>query len=75
MEFNQTKKIIAAIERDLTRGMKNVWLTNEEKMAAQKNKDGRAPLIKPMPLTEAEKVEKQKVLAQLKSDIAGYGAK
>jgi hypothetical protein len=75
VEFNQTTKIIAAIERDLTRSMKSVWLTNEEKTTAQKTKDGRAPLIKPVPLTEAEKVEKQKLLAQLKSDIAGYTAK
>jgi len=75
VEFNRTTKIIAAIERDLVRGMKSVWLTNEEKRAAPKNKEGRIPQIKPVPLTEAEKLAKQKALAQYKSDIAGYAAK
>ena len=75
VEFNQTTKIIAAIERDLTRGMKNVWLTNEEKSAAQKTKDGRTPQMKPVPLTESEKLQKQKALAQFKTEIAGYGTK
>ena len=75
VEFNQTTKIIAAIERDLTRGMKSVWLTKEEKLAAPKAKDGRIPQIKPVQMTETEKVQKQKALVQYKSDIAGYRAK